>query len=40
MKTARGAAHFARRARQTPALFRNFPSVFRDLALRRHPVGR
>lgn len=33
MKTARGAAHFARRARQTPALFRNFPSVFRDLAL-------
>ncbi len=33
MKTVRGTAHFARRARQTPALFRNFPGVFRDLAL-------
>lgn len=33
MKTVRGTAHVAKRARQTPALFRNFPGVFRDLAL-------
>jgi FkbM family methyltransferase len=33
MKTARGTAHLAKRARQTPALFRNFPDVFRALAL-------
>lgn len=33
MKTARGTAHVAKRARQTPVLFRNFPAVFRDLAL-------
>jgi FkbM family methyltransferase len=33
MRTVRGTAHVAKRARQTPALFRNFPGVFRDLAL-------
>lgn len=33
MKTARGTAHVAKRVRQTPVLFRNFPSVFRHLAL-------
>ncbi|MDQ4055005.1 MAG: FkbM family methyltransferase [Actinomycetota bacterium] len=33
MKTTRGTAHVVKRARQTPALFRNFPGVFRALAL-------
>jgi FkbM family methyltransferase len=33
MKTERGVAHLAKRVRQTPMLFRNFPTVFRDLAL-------
>ena len=33
MKTHRGVAHFTKRVRQTPVIFRNFPMVFRDLAL-------
>lgn len=33
MKTVRGTAHVARRVRQTPKLFENYPAVFRDLAL-------
>ena len=33
MKTTRGIAHVVKRAWQTPALFRNFPGVFRALAL-------
>jgi FkbM family methyltransferase len=33
MKTERGVAHLAKRVRQTPMLFRNFPTVFKDLAL-------
>ena len=37
MKTHRGITHFSRRVQQTPVLFRNFPAVFRDLALAGTP---
>lgn len=33
MKTDRGVRHFTKRVRQTAQLFRNFPEVFRDLAM-------
>ena len=37
MKTIRGVSHIGKRVRQTPALFRNFPRVFADLALAQTP---
>ncbi len=40
MTTVRSAGHLAKRVQQTPVLFRNFPSVFRDLGLAKTPWRR
>jgi FkbM family methyltransferase len=37
MKTHRGLAHITLRVRQTPALFRNYPGVFRDILFAKTP---
>lgn len=40
MSSVRSAAHLAKRVRQTPQLFRNFPAVFWDLGTHRTRWGR
>ncbi|TNM44119.1 FkbM family methyltransferase [Nocardioides albidus] len=40
MSTVRSATHLAKRVRQTPTLFRNFPTVFWDLGTARTPWRR
>lgn len=40
MNTVRSASHLAKRVRQTPVLFRNFPTVFWDLGTHRTPWRR
>ena len=40
MTALRSTGYLAKRVRQTPALFRNFPAVFADLALGRTRLAR
>ena len=40
MNAVRSASHLAKRVRQTPQLFRNFPAVFWDLGTHRTPLRR